>query len=488
MKNRYLLSDLQSPIFKFILSLIFLLAFIGAQASHMVGSDITYQCTSTPGVYLVTAKVYRDCQGIQWCGNCPNSLTPCSLTINIAGAEAPCNNTPFGSQSLAVVPNQSGFDIMQLCYGYTSVCSNCGSRTPGSFSPGIEVYTFSGIIDLRTLPSSCCKVVFSFRDCCRNAAITTLSLPQYQWMYVGAMVDRCTANCNSAPAFTNDPVAVTCAGQDFTYNLGAIDPDGDSLSYAFGEGMQDQNTPVNYQAPYNAAVPFPYLGMPAQSPPALPPLGIYIDPYSGDIRFRPMGTFVSNLVIEVTQWRLINGAYQKVGVTRRDLQFYSVNCPPNNPPKIFTRDYSTGAFTNPNPKQHWTVCANQQLCFIVTAWDDPGDTTQLTWNAPQNLVSKGATFTPMYDPGIRRLQGPRLDSFKFCWTPPPEMAGTLPHYFTTIARDINCTYPVPSRSYLTFDITVKRVPVAAINKVNRNCGFYDFTYTLGPQTGSINKP
>ncbi|MBC7382706.1 MAG: hypothetical protein H7296_06875, partial [Bacteroidia bacterium] len=214
------------------------LVFKPAYATHFVGSDISYQCTGTAGIYNVNLKVYKDCNGVQLCPNCPSGLSPsCNIGINIAGAAGSCNGTSFGTQTLNVVTAVSGFDVIQLCASALSICSNCGSRTPGSFSPGIEVYTFTGLINLNGLPSSCCMVSIGFGSCCRNNAITTLSNPGSLNFFTEAIINRCVSPCNSAPAFTNDPVAVTCAGQDFTYNLGAIDPDGDSLSYAFGQSL-----------------------------------------------------------------------------------------------------------------------------------------------------------------------------------------------------------------------------------------------------------
>ena len=48
---------------KLLLTLFFLLSFSTANASHMMGGDITYECIS-PGKYKLTIKVYRDCRGI----------------------------------------------------------------------------------------------------------------------------------------------------------------------------------------------------------------------------------------------------------------------------------------------------------------------------------------------------------------------------------------------------------------------------------------
>jgi hypothetical protein len=39
---------------------------------------------------------------------------------------------------------------------------------------------------------------------------------------------------------------------DFVYNLGAMDPDGDSLSYAFGQSLQGIGSAVQYVIPYSA--------------------------------------------------------------------------------------------------------------------------------------------------------------------------------------------------------------------------------------------
>ncbi|OYU97770.1 MAG: hypothetical protein CFE21_05630, partial [Bacteroidetes bacterium B1(2017)] len=458
-----------------------------ANASHVVGSDVAYTCSGTPGVYNLEFKLYRDCQGIEICANCPTSLSPsCGISINIVGAASPagsgmptspCAGVGFGTANLTVVNSVSGFDVVQLCASGRTICSNCGSRTPGTFSPGIEVYTFTGQVNLSALPASCCLVSVGWSTCCRNAAITTLVSPSGQNFYTEAIINRCATPCNSSPKFTNDPVAVTCAGQDFTYNLGAIDPDGDSLSYAFGQSLGGPGAPLSYVSPYSSTVPLPYLGAPIQSPPALPPTGINIDAVTGDLRFRPMGNFVANLIIEVKQWKTIGGVPTLMGITRRDIQFYSQFCPNNNPPVLRTFN-DDGTLTTPQPNFSYSVCAGQQICFMISAWDNTAttDTTDMTWNAPSNLTGNGATFVKCYNPANRSSLGPKFDSMRFCWTPPASMASNLPYYFVVTAKDRAC--PVPARVTRSFSILVRKIPVAIINKVNKNCGYYDFSYTL----------
>ncbi|MEI7978990.1 MAG: hypothetical protein WCI53_09120, partial [Bacteroidota bacterium] len=429
LKNYF--NKLLSP---FLMVLLFFLFSNKLKADHLVGSDISYQCTSTPGVYKITLKIYRDCAGAYMCPGCannPGSVSGCTtanaccgFTNTLIGASAGCVGVSFGTFTLSAVAVTSGYDIIQTCTSVATICTNCNTRSAGTFSPGIEVYTFEGNVDFSGIPSTCCNISIGFSACCRNNARTTIASANY---FTEAAVNRCAIPCNSAPTFTNDAAALVCSGVDFVYNLGAIDPDGDSLSYAFGQSLQNFNSFVQYIPPFSAGYPFPYFGAPNAG--AAYPAGLRIDPATGDVLFRPLGVFVSNLVIEVKQWRLVNGVWVNVGTTRRDVQFQTQLCLANRVPLI--KVYRNGVLNVGS--NNFSVCAGQQICLDIVAEDQQvltnvppilADTTDLKWNNPglYNPVMAGATFVRNYILSQRGTQGPKADSFKFCWTPPVSAA------------------------------------------------------------------
>ena len=433
-----------------------------SKASHFVGSDINYKCTSTPNVYMVTLKIYRDCAGIPLCPGCTNAIpngtvagcttASSGFSTQVIGATAPYVGVNYGSFTLNVVPSSSGYDIIQLCNNVQTICTNCNTRTAGTFSPGIEVYTYEGNVDLSSLPSTCCNVILGANACCRNGASSTTISQGFQTV---CTVNRCQSSCNSAPIFTNDAVAIICSNVDFIYNLGALDPDGDSLSYAFGQSLQGIGSPVSYISPYSATYPFPYFGAPNTN--AAYPAGLRIDPLNGDVLFRPMGQFVSYLVIEVTQWKLVGGVRVNIGMTRRDVQFQTQLCDNNRIPII--KAYKNSILQT---GLSFSVQAGQQICLDIVAEDQQlltnvppiiADTTDLKWNNPGLFIPfmANSTFIRNYILANRGINGPKADSFKFCWTPPLNAARNEPYLFTVAGSDRFC----PLKSITTRGITIK---------------------------------
>jgi PKD repeat protein len=474
----------------YILTLIlFSLIAFQSKASHFTGCDISYQCTSTPGVYKVSLKLYRDCSGINFCSGCANTPgTTAGCTVGnqnkIIGASPNCIGTNFGTFTLNAVVGNNGYDIIQTCSSIRTICTNCNTRTAGTYTPGMEVYLFEGNVNLNGIPASCCNITLSYSDCCRNAALTTMVPDQF---YTQATINRCQTPCNSAPTFTNDAVVLVCAGEDFIYNLGANDPDGDSLSYAFGESFQGAGSAVQYVAPYSANYPFNYFGAPNMN--ATSPAGLHIDPKTGDVQFRPMGIFVSYLVIEVTQWKSIGGIWTNVGMTRRDVQIQTRFCA-NNLPPIVKVNGSTNTL-------NFLVFAGQQICLDIVAQDRESltssppilaDTTDLTWNNPglYTPTMSNATFTRNYILSERGIYGPKADSFKFCWTPPINAVRTSPYLFTFSGADKSC----PLRSVVTRGIAITVVKPKSINidstTKNTFCNNRITTTNINYNTSSIN--
>ncbi len=451
-----------------IILILFLLISSILEASHVVGSDVSYKCTATPGVYKVTLKVYRDCQGINFCQNCQNpipngSTTACTtvtagFSTTILGVDSPFAGQSFGNYTLSAISGVNGYDIVQTCVQAKTICTNCNTRNAGTFSPGIELFTFEGNVNLNALPSACCKVALGFSICCRNGAITQFTPGNF---YTECIINRCVSSCNSAPTFANEAVIVACAGVDYVYNVGAIDPDGDSLSYSFGEPYQGQGAPVSWNPPFNANYPFPYLGAPNANAPF--PAGLRMDPINGNISFRPTGSFVSNLVVEVKQWKKVGNNVINVGIIRRDVQLQSILCGANLAPKI--KIYRNGNLQNTNK---FSTLIGQQICLDIVVEDQsqftPGtviaDTTDLNWNNPNlyDSTMQNATWVSNYIVSQRTLNGPKADSFKFCWTPPLSAISNQPHTFTVNGKDRFC----PVATSVIEGISIKVDSISAI--------------------------
>ncbi len=449
-------------------------------AVKIIGAEISYEIIGKD-FYRLQLSVYRECGGPLLCPNCPNSTSfKCPVQINIRGVEVPAEaNIPpnpyagqsFGSQNIHVIPFISGLEAIQLCNLVSSICTNCGQRAPGTFSPGIEIYKFEGTIDLRSLPDSCCLVNLCFDTCCRNNNIGTLTQSNPQNFYIQTTINRCLSYGNSSPIFTNAPVFLVCAGQDFSYNLGAIDPNGDSLSYALGAIRTGPSQGVTYKPPFSQTVPMPYLGYPAVFNESQKPLGFHLNPISGNIWFKPIDTFTSYLSIDVYEWRKISGIPTLTGISSREIQFYSKNCTSNTAPNILIYD-KNGV---PKTDNTFEICEGNEICFTFTAKDSTAawDTTYLSF--PSHRINPILpTLKKYYIDSLRQGQGPRHDSMQFCWTPPRTMASLLPHYFTISAKDNSCPFPLQSSK--TVAIYVRDKPKAFINKTNRNYGKYSFSY------------
>lgn len=434
---------------------------LNSKATHIRGLEISYQCTDTPQVYKVTIKVYRDCSGIEMCPNCsipsPNgSVSSCNtnnatLTTSIRGLTTGYLGVNYGSFVLNAVGSSSGYDIVNTCDSIKTVCTNCNTRTAGTFSPSVEVYTFEGNVNLSSIPTACCRIAFGASYCCRNPSnLFILSNNAYTY----AELDRCQPACNSSPIFTVEPNVKVTTNVDYIFNLGAIDPDGDSLTFTFGESYQSFGIPVTYDSFYSATHPFPVFGFPLTG--TFPP-PYYINNLTGDIQFRPLGNFPSQLVIEVIQWRKVSGIWLNVGVTRRDVEFQPISYVGNKVPII--KIYKNSIFQT---SQQFTVNAGQQICLDIVAEDRDffnnvppilTDTADLKWNNPGLFipVMANATFTRNYILSQRGISGPKADSMRFCWTPPLNAARREPYMFTVTGSDRFC----PLKGLVTRGIKIK---------------------------------
>jgi len=418
---------------KILLMLVFMMSYIIVNASHMMGSDISYTCIS-PGKYKIILKVYRDCRGIPL--NSPNITAFCD---NVGAIAIPYTRTGI-------------YDISPNCVGGTAPCNP--SNTPSS--EGIEEHVFEATIDFNKSPfnafknAGCCKVYFEVDQCCRNGAITTINAGL---LYTEAMLDICnvaktTNKCNSSPQLSNPPVAYLCCNQPFTFNNGVKENiDGDSLGYSLSNPLNAHGSNENYTGNFTPKIPMTPFCPPNPGkidckslPNAKPPRGFYFDELTGDIVFTPTNCEeVGVIVIQINEYRKDSATkkYILIGITRRDMQLVVKTCEDNNPPQI----------TNSTNK--YSTCEGNKICFTINSKDEPYlpkqtryDTVTMTWN----FGIPGATFR-IIDPTAREKQG------EFCWQTKIGDARPNAYTFSVTVKDDNC--PKPAQSVRGFNVSVK---------------------------------
>jgi len=304
----------------------------------------------------------------------------------------------------------SGAEITSVCPGQTTSCS-------GGSMYGLQQYIYQGQITL----TPCSDWVMSYTMCCRNPS-NTIYDPTNADIYIPATLNSVAAPCNSSPSFTSYPSTIICLNQQFCYNHGAVDPDGDSLSYSlitpYDDGPGGSTPNVSYISPYTAQQPLP------SSPP------ITIDPITGDICMTPTQNITSVFSVLVKEWRHVGGNIVCVGSVLRDMQITVISCT-NQLPTLAGINPAATQWSASDTTYKWYMCAGETLDFIVFPHDGntPAENLDLTWNSgiPNATWSVTDNNTP-------NAQG------HFSWTPTIADVSNAPYCFTATIKDDHCPY------------------------------------------------
>ncbi len=374
--------------------LLFLLLALSAQATHLSGGEIYYDCLGNDQ-YRVTLVIYRDCAGV----NLSNSFQ--------VSFSSPCDTFT------TTVNTPTGVELSQLC-DLDLPNSTCNGGT----LPGIQQYTYQTIV---TLPP-CDFWTISWSLSNRNGAIANLASPANQQMYIAATLNNTVDPCDDSPQFTAIASPYVCLNYPVTYSLGAFDPEGDSLTYTLIGARGANGAWLNYNAPWSATQPI---------------TGLTINPQTGLLSFTPTQAGNWVVVVQVNEYDTLGNL---IGTVMRDMQFVAYPCS-NVPPNA-----SSGVISNPTGGATITgnrtieICESASTCFdmVIT---DVNTTNVLTATTNLLNVLPGATFN---------VTGTNPITCTVCWSGSNGTAGYYP--FTINVDDGAC--PIPGIQTYAYTIHV----------------------------------
>ncbi len=319
----------------FVLAVLFYLIPNTSFATHIMGSELSLLQQST-NTYEVTLYLYRDCYGI-----------PAQSIESIFYTSADTSQ-PFTD---FVTLNRVAVNTLATTCGDT--INTCNSNDPNAL-PGVEQHLYRGLI---TLPFQG-EWIFSWDDCCRNAAITNVVNPSGQSFYTETIVDNSLLTGNSTPVFVTPLTPYVYVGANVIYNMGAYDLDGDSLAYKLVDPRESAGPlgVIAFNPGFSATQPLATTGP------------FNFDPATGAMSFVPSMAQSSIISVEVQEFR----AGALISTMRRDLQFVVIN-----PGTFFNPDLPTVSGINGTGVDTIIFCVGDTVSFMVYG-DDPDSLENVT--------------------------------------------------------------------------------------------------------------
>ena len=430
-----------------------------ADATHIMGGEVTWECNGT-GQYIFTYRVYRDCSGSPIA---PNS----SFAIH---------NYPAAGQTTNLSVNNTmsqDNEISPACNPTGGVTYSCASRDPEVVFEYVRVMN---PITLTGVPPASGWIV-TYDDNARNASNnlpqTGITIRAKIFSHSGTVISLCR---DDSPKFRERATSLLCMGSTFTYNHNATDDELDSLVYEWDRplnqftGFYNEGTNpgyLNFTNGYSFNNPFP-------GPESL-------NSSTGEITLSPpsSGKFIS--VVKVTAYK----CGEKVAEIFRELQsVISANCSSNNNKPSIRAPFQdlNGNFTIYSD----TVRAGDLVSFNIQTTDFPaaGQTVFDSVYSTSTGLQWGTGFTSTTgcnNPPCATVDYP-FNGKKFLFGDTTRVftwqtdcnhvsftdrciSGQNTYTFVITALDDNC--PIPSLNIATISITV--VGDTVIESPDVNC-------------------
>jgi gliding motility-associated-like protein len=376
-------------------------------SSFTSSNACTYTVTNYPAnTYRVTLKFYRDCSN--------GIAAPSSFSLDY-------NSNTCGSNN-SVTMNQVSFqNITPTCAAISDPCN-----APGVV--GIEEYIYQATI---TLPNNCNDWILSVCEAARNNAITTINNPGFQNLCVQSELNNTSNYNNNSPIFTAYPTPYLCVGQQYCYNNGATDPDGDSLVYSLVTPLNTApGGTINYNAGFSAFNPISGTTT--------------FDSFTGDLCMLSNQVQVSVVAMKVSEFR--NEIF--IGSVIRDIQIIVLNNCATLPPVLTGINGSpedvTTASTIETSVNH---CSNgiDPVVFTINASLGASNNKVMSWNGLSG--TNPPANTPTFSVISNNTSNP---SGIFNWIPDYADVLNSPFYFTVSVEDDAC----PINNLFSFTYTL----------------------------------
>jgi len=338
-----------------------------SRANHLLGGELGYTYVSSTGnvhTYKVTLSFFADCAS-----NFPNGAY---AALEVANPQILLynGNSLIIAQNLAINNELSGVEITPVCpdEAGNTTCSNINNPIPG-----IRLYVYEGNF---TLTGESDQWRFAFEGQISTIPATNAGRSNIignaniaggsSLMYLEARLDN-TIGANSTPVFSSLPTPFFCVNKNQNYSLGAIDPDGDNMTFGLVPAMETATTNLLYYTPYTATNPLPTL-----------PGDFAFNNTNGQMTFIPSQALNCVVVNRVNEYR--DGIL--VGTSMREMTFVILDNCNNDAPEGPITNTENVSIVDINGQEMFQVCAGQTavVSYDINSFDPNGDNITVSWN------------------------------------------------------------------------------------------------------------